>query len=110
MSDASGFVTPPRVAPNDIEDALRELAQFRERNDNLTQTQVLLADKLTSYATKQIPAEEREIAGKAMVRVATALASLVQYDINPAALCNIQMLAGERMVAEARGRKGGDRD
>jgi hypothetical protein len=97
-----------KVAPTDIEEALRELAAYRERNDNLTQAQVLLADRLTSYASKLIPAEEREIAGKAMVRAATALAALVQFDVNPAALCNIQMLAGERMVAEARGRKGGD--
>lgn len=101
--------TTPPVMPPDIEESLRQLAAYRERNDNQAQSQVMLADRLTSYLVKVVPVDEREAAGKAMVRAASALAALLQFDINPAALCNVQMLAGERMVAESRGRKDGDR-
>ena len=103
MSDTD---TTRPTAPPDIEAALEQLAAYRERNDKRTQVQVLLADRLTSYVTRLIPAAEREIAGKAMVHAASALAALLEFDINPAALCNVQMLAGERLVAEARGRNG----
>lgn len=106
MTDTTAL---PPAAPPDIEESLRQLATYRERNDNQTRVQVLLADRLTTYLTTVVPVEEREAVGKAMVHAAAALAALLQFDINPAALCNMQMLAGERMVAEARGRKDGDR-
>lgn len=85
----------------DVEQALREIAQYRRRNDTAAAAQVGISDQVATNMTRHYPTG-LEDAGTALVIAAASLGVLVREGLSAAVVVNILGLTGQRMVLDSR--------
>lgn len=86
----------------DEEKGLREIARHRLRRDELTRSQVVIADQLAIHMQRHFAAEETETAGRALLIGAASVTALIDDQIPPAVLVNILGFTAARLVADGR--------
>lgn len=84
----------------DVENALRELAKARRRQDQLTTASAQIADDLAIHMARQFGPEGAEVVGLALVTCAASLGALRDLPIE--VVMNVIGFAGQRMVLDAR--------
>jgi hypothetical protein len=84
----------------DVENALRELARARRRQDQLTTSSAQIADDLAIHMARQFGPEGAEVAGLALVTCAASLGALRGLPVE--VVMNVVAFAGQRMVLDAR--------
>ncbi len=98
-------MTAPTDDLYDVENALRELAGNRRRNNKAIVATVDLADRLAINLTKHFP-DGLEHAGVGLVVAAASVAALAREGVDAAVICNVIAFAGQRMVLDARAARG----
>ena len=84
--------------------SLRQLARHRLKRDELTVTQVALADALAGHIQQYFSAEETETAGRAILIASASAGGLLEQhpDVPPAVLLNILGFTAARLVTDGR--------
>jgi hypothetical protein len=86
----------------DVESALREVARYRRRRDQLTTATTEVADRLASHMARHFGPEAAETAGLALVIAAASLGGLAREVSQPEVLVNVLAFAGQRLATDAR--------
>lgn len=84
----------------DVENALRELARARRRQDDLTGATAQISDDLAVNMARQFGPEGAETAGLALVVCAASIGALKGLPLE--VVINVIAFAGQRMVLDAR--------
>lgn len=84
----------------DVENALREVARARQRQDVLTTATTAIADDLAVSLARHFGSEGVEIAGLALVLCGASVGALKELPIEVVA--NVIAFAGQRLVLDAR--------
>ena len=86
----------------DEERGLRELARHRLKRDEVTRSQVQIADRLAENMARHFSAEEMETAGRALLIGAASCAQLAQDQLPASVVVNILGFTAGRMVTDGR--------
>lgn len=97
-----GDTPPPFTAGPTIDEHLAKLAEFRAKAEGAGEAVVYLGDRLADHVVRKLDGGDRERAGLTIVQVGAAASVLVHHGMSAAAVINILLLAGEKLVADAR--------
>lgn len=102
MTDTTGFVTPPSSLRPGFEDTVQRITKHRENDDEPSKVLAHLGDRLAEHVAMSFTHVSPETVGAVMIETATSASGLATLGMQPTTVLNIIMLAGQRLITDAR--------